>query len=309
MSTNLSRRAALAVLPAGLLLATRQATARAALDAVATTPDLAAIARQIGGAAVKADSLASGVADPHFIAAKPSMIRRTHDADLLISVGAELEIGWLPVVVSAAANPKINLGQPGNLDISGFVSIMREPGPASRAQGDVHKAGNPHYMLDPRNGLLAARAIAGRMSELDAGNAATYRANLTAFEDRFRRKWGEWQSGFAPLRGQRLVSYHRSLPYLARAFGFEVVGEVEPLPGISPTASHLEQLMGIIRRDKVRLLLMEGFYERRSAAFLAAKTGIKVAVIPHSVDFDAGMKTYFDLFDGILKAIRAAGAL
>jgi zinc/manganese transport system substrate-binding protein len=282
--------------------------ARAELNVITTTSDLAAIARVVGGGFVKADALASGSADPHFIAAKPSMIRRARDADLLISVGAELEIGWLPVVLSSAANPKIIQGQPGNLEMSGYVAIMREPGPASRAQGDVHKAGNPHFMLDPRNGLLAARVIAERLAELDSGHAAAYRTNLAAFEAAFQRKWAEWQVGFAPLQGKAVVTYHRSMPYLARAFGFRIVGEVEPLPGISPTVSHLEELTGIIQRNQVRLLLMEGFYERRSAQFLAGKTGIKVAVIPHAVEFDAGMTSYFDTFDAILKAVRASGA-
>ncbi|HEY7608402.1 MAG TPA: metal ABC transporter substrate-binding protein [Alphaproteobacteria bacterium] len=176
------------------------------------------------------------------------------------------------------------------------------------ANRNVHKAGNPHYMLDPRNGLLAARVIAERLAEHDPAHGAAYRANLAAFEAAFQRKRAEWQTGFAPLRGKAVVSYHRSLPYLAHAFGFRIVGEVEPLPGISPTVAHLEELAATIQRNQVRLLLMEGFYERRSAEFLAGKTGIKIAVIPPLVELESGMRSYFDLFDGILKTIRAAGA-
>ena len=307
MNLSLTRRAAfrLAVVSA---LGFAPAATRAELNVITTTSDLAAITRAIGGSAVKADSLSSGACDAHFVAAKPSMIRRAKDADLLISIGAELEIGWLPTVLSSASNPRINHGQLGNLDISAFVPVMQEPGPVSRAQGDVHKSGNPHYMLDPRNGVLAARTITERLTQLDPPHTAAFRANLAAFEAAFQRKWAEWQAGFAPLRGKSVISYHKSMPYLARAFGFYVVGEVEPLPGISPTVAHLEGLAETLKRNNVRLLLMEGFYERRSAEFLAAKTGIKVAVIPHSVEFEAGMQSYFDLFDGILKAVRASGA-
>jgi len=305
--TTIPRRALLWI-GAAILLLGNSATARAELNVITSTADLAAITRAIGGRAVKADSLTSGASAPHFAVPKPSMIRRARDADLLIVVGAELEIGWLPVVLSSAANPRINVGQPGYLDLSSSVSILQEAGPVSRAQGDVHKSGNPHYMLDPQNGLVAARAIAARLAELDPANAAAYQAGLAAFEGEFRRKWPEWQRGFTPLRGKSVVSYHRSLPYLARAFGFVIVGELEPLPGISPTVSHLEALGETIRRNNVRLLLMEGFYERRSAQFLAERTGIKVAVIPHAVEFEAGMKSYFDTFDGILKSIRVSGA-
>jgi zinc/manganese transport system substrate-binding protein len=300
------RRAASALAAAALVAGA--SAARAELNVVTTTADLAAITRTIGGNAVKADSLTSGASDAHFAVPKPSMIRRVRDADLLIAIGAELEIGWLPPVLTSAANPRINQGQPGHLDLSGFVALLQESGPVSRAQGDVHKSGNPHYMLDPRNGIVVARAIAARLTQLDPAHTGTYRRNLADFETAFPSKWAQWQAGFAPLRGKSVVTYHKSMSYLARAFGFYVVGEVEPLPGISPTISHLERLAETIKHNNVRLLLMESFYERRSAEFLGGKTGIKIAVIPHSVEFEAGMKSYFDLFDAILKAIRATGA-
>lgn len=303
---RLSRRGLLAA----FVMLGAPAGAAAQLDVVTTTAEVAAIVRTLGGPLVRADSLTSGASDAHFAAAKPSMIRRARDARLLIAIGAELEEGWLPALLPAAGNPRIQPGQPGFLDLSSRMALLRDfPDGASAAQGHVHKAGNPHYMLDPRNGVIAARAIAAKLAELDPANAAAYRGNLAGFERDFAAKWMEWQRGFAPLKGQAVVTYHQSLTYLAQAFGFFVVGEVEPLPGISPTAAHLERLSETIRRQRVRLLLIEAFYERRSAAFLAERTGVKVAVIPHSVDAAAGMRSYFDLFDRILASIRQAGAL
>ena len=284
--------------------------AAARVDIVATTTDLAAIARAVGGDDVTAVSLTSGAADPHFAAAKPSMIRRVFDADLLLSVGAELEVGWLPAVLPAARNPRVLPGRLGHLDLSTAVVLRDAPtGPVSRAMGHVHAAGNPHYWLDPRNGQLIAAAIAARLELMDPDNAAGYRDRLAAFTADLDQRIPVWRDKLAPLAGQPVIAYHESLVYLASAFGFEIVDEVEPLPGVAPTAAHLSGLVATIRDRGVRLLIMEPFYERRSAAFLEDKTGIRAVVIPQSVGALPDVTTYPGLFDAIVAALAEAGAI
>ena len=286
------------------------AIAVAQLNVVATTTDLAAIARAVGGEDVKAESLTSGASDPHFATARPSMIRRAHDADLLLVIGAEVEVGWLPAVLGSARNPRINVGQPGYLDLSTVVPLLGVPtGPVSRAMGDVHGSGNPHYWLDPENGRLIARAIAKHLARLDPANAAQYDSRLGGFEARLDAKLPVWRQGMAHLTGQPVLTYHTSLIYLANAFRFEIVDEVEPLPGIAPSPKDLGELVQTIRERNIRLLLIEPFYERRSAELLKENTGIKAVVIPSSVGSLRGIETYFDLFDGIVGAITQAGGV
>ncbi len=281
-----------------------------ALKVVATTQTLAVIAAAVGGEHVEAKSLTPGEADPHFAEAKPSMIRAAHDAELLLAVGAELEIGWLPAVLATARNARVLPGASGHLDLSTGMALLDKPtGPVTRAMGDVHAQGNPHYWLDPENGLKIAQAIARRLAELDPKHAADYRANLAGFERALTERLARWRTELAPLRGKPVIAYHQSFVYLARAFGFRIVAEVEPKPGIPPSPSHLKALIERIRADGIRLLIMEPFYERRSTAYLAEQTGIKLALLPHSVGAQAGIKTYPELFDAIVAAIGASGGL
>jgi zinc/manganese transport system substrate-binding protein len=284
--------------------------AHAALQVVATTQDLAAIATVVGGPHVTVQSLTPGEADPHFADAKPSMIRRVRDADLLLAVGAGLEAGWLPAVLAASRNARVLPGAPGHLDLSTSVILLNKPvGPVTRAMGDVHAQGNPHYWLDPGNGVKIAQAIGQRFSELDPAHAADYRANREQFERALSGHMARWHEALAGLRGRPVIAYHSSFVYLAHAFGFRIVAEVEPKPGIAPNPSHLEALVGRIRAERIPLLIVEPFYERRSAAYLAEHTGIKVAFLPHSVGAQAGIRTYSDLFDAIVASIRSSGAL
>ncbi len=282
-------------------------TAAAAVRVVATTTDLAAIAGAVGGEDIEAVSLTPGPRDPHFAVAKPSMIRTVSRADLLLVIGADMEIGWLPPLLQRARNGKIQPGAPGYLDLSTVVPLLDVPtGPVSRAMGDVHPKGNPHYWLDPRNGARIARAIATRLAEIDAAHAQAYRARLNAFLQQLKTRYADWQARLAPLRRRPVIAYHNSMVYLAGAFGFQIATEVEPKPGIAPSASHLNQLMARIRNQHITLLIMEPYYERRSGRFLSEKTGIHVAVIPQSVGALPGIETYFDLFDGIVSRITAA---
>jgi zinc/manganese transport system substrate-binding protein len=283
---------------------------QAALKVVATTQDLAAIAQAVGGNRVEAISLTPGTRDPHYAEAKPGMIRQVYQADLLLLVGADLEIGWLPPLLQAARNSRVLPGSAGYLDLSGTVPLLGVPGaPVTRAMGDVHALGNPHYWLNPANGLRMAQAIAARLSALDGAHAADYQANLNRFEQDLQSRLAAWQAALASLKGKPVIAYHTSFAYLADAFGWIIVDHVEPIPGIAPGAAHLQKLVARIKAEQVGLLIMEPYYERRSASYLAEQTGIKVAVLPNSVGSAPEIVTYFDLFDGIVAALQKAGAL
>lgn len=288
-------------------LAAAPATAKVRI--IATTTDLAAIARAVGGNHVSAESLTRGTRDPHFAAAKPSMIRRLYRADLLLVVGADMEVAWLPAALRASRNPRAQPGLPGYLNLSESVPLLNvASGPVNRAMGDVHAKGNPHYLLDPRNGGRAAAAIAARLARIDPGNRPVFEANLATFQRRLDGRFAAWRETTKPLRGKSVISYHKTFPYLADAFGFRIVTQVEPLPGISPTASRLAELVGRIRSEKIGLLVMAPYYERRSARFLAERTGIKIAVLPQAVGAEPEIRTYFDLFDAIAATLAKAGA-
>lgn len=292
----------------GLALASMAAAAHAKLTVVTTTADLAALAQTVGGDRVDVTSLARGTQDAHFVEAKPSMIRQLARADLFLVVGADLEIGWLQPLLETARNARVQPGTPGYLDLSTAVELLQKPtGPVSRAQGDVHARGNPHYWLDPRNGSRMAEAIARRLSELDPAHADAFRANRAAFERQLRERLASWQAQLAPLKGKPVISYHKSFVYLAHAFGFDIVGEIEPKPGIPPNAAHLQQLIERIRGQKIGLLIMEPYYERRSADYLREQTGIRIAVVPNSVGGAPGADDYLGLFDVIVRTLADAG--
>ena len=277
------------------------APVHAALSVVTTTEDLASIARSIGGDRITVTSLTRGSADPHFAVAKPSMIRRVYSADLLVLVGAEIEVGWLPALLKSARNSKVLPGNAGYLDLSEHVTLKGAiSGPIDRSMGDVHARGNPHYWLDPYNGIKMATAIKNRLGELDTENKPYYETRLDQFNEALLIKLKDWQARMAPLSGMPVIAYHTSFIYLAEAFDFRIVDEVEPRPGISPSAAALGKLVEHIRQDHIELLIMEPWYERRSSQWLQEQTGIKVAVIPQSVNSQAGIEDYFSLFDTIV---------
>ena len=282
--------------------------ANATLNVVTTTQDSAAIVRAIGGEHVQVRSLTLGTRDPHFAEATPGMIRQVYQADLLVLIGADIEVGWLPPLLGTARNGRVLPGAPGYLDLSASVTLLDRPGgPVSRAQGDVHASGNPHYWLDPRNGVRMAQAVATRLSEIDPGHANAFRANLDSFEQELKRHMPRWEAALAALKDRPVIAYHKSFVYLAHAFGFRIVAEVEPKPGIPPGAAHLQRLVETIRAQKISVLIMEPYYERRSAEYLAQQTGINAVVLPQSVGAQPGIATYFDLFDAIVGAFRHSG--
>lgn len=282
--------------------------AYAVLKVETTTQDLAAIAKAVGGEYIEVNSLTPGTRDPHYAVAKPSMIRRVYRADLLLVIGAEIEIGWLPPLLQSARNSRVQQGNPGYLDLSLTVPLLGKiQGPVSRAMGDVHAKGNPHYWLDPRNGVRMAKEIAEHLGQLDPEHAVEYEKNFAEFEKTINGKLVDWRKTLRHLNGKSVIAYHTSLIYLADAFGFRVVDEVEPKPGIAPSASSLADLMTRIKKEQIGLLMMEPYYERRSANYLHEETGIHVAVVPQSVGANPDITTYVDLFDSIVKVLKPAG--
>lgn len=299
-----------AVLAIALGLVTR---VDAAVSVVATTEDLAALAREIGGDKVSVETIARGYQDPHFVEAKPSFILRLHGADLLIVVGRELEIAWLPPLITQSRNGKIQPGGAGYLDASLTAKILEMPvGQITRAMGDVHPLGNPHYWLDPGNGRRVAQAIQTKMIQLDPANGAYYAQRYADFEKRLTQAEKGWDQVMAPFKGLKVVTYHRSWPNFAERFGLDVIGYVEPKPGIPPSPAHTLELIQEMKRQNVKIILMEPYFDSKTPNAVARVTGGRVLVLPPSVGGVKDVKTYFDLFDYDLKllvsAIKAAGA-
>jgi len=277
----------------------------AALRVETTTQDLAAIAKAIGGQHIEVHSLTPGTRDPHYAVAKPSMIRRVFRADLLLVIGADMEIGWLPPLLQSSRNSRVQPGNPGYLDLSEVVTLLgKARGSISRAMGDVHAKGNPHYWLDPRNGVYMAKAITKRLAQLDPEHATDYTTNFNVFKSKINRKLPDWKKALQHLKGKPVITYHNSFVYLANAFDFNIADEVEPKPGIAPSASSLSSLIAEIKMKQIDLLLIEPYYERRSAHYLKQQTGVQVAVVPQSVGAQSNIHDYVDLFDSIIDVLQ-----
>jgi len=271
---------------------------------VSTLDDFSSIAESIGGDLVEADSLAKGYQDPHFVDAKPSFILKLSRADLLIVAGLELEIGYLPPLIDQSRNARIHPGNPGYLDVSTGCEILQRPtGQVTRAMGDVHPFGNPHYWLDPDNGRIIARSVAAKLSELDPGNRATYEKNLAAFEAKLAEKDREWLAKLAPFTGAEIITFHNSWPNFAKHFRLNVVGNIEPKPGIPPTPSHTLEIINLIKSRNVRAILVEPYFDLKTPKFVAGKTGATALVFYPSVRGTPEIKDYFAIFDVDVEAL------
>lgn len=290
-----------------LLLALGATGAQAKLRVITTTTDPGAITKAIGGDEVTVTTLCKGFQDPHFLDAKPSFMLELNRANLVESVGLELEIGYLPTLIDGARNDEIRPGRPGFLDLSSSITPMEVIPVADRGQGDVHPEGNPHYWLDPENGRKMARAIAARLSQLEPKSASLFAANLAAFEQQLTAKEAEWQKRMAPFRGQKIVTFHKSWSYFAARYGLDVFAQVEPKPGIPPSPQHTLELLKTMQAQKVKLLLMENFYDRRVPDLIAQKTGAKLVYVPSMTGGDDGVSSYMDLFDRIVSTFESAG--
>ena len=268
------------------------------LNVMTATEDLAAIAREVGGDQVNAESIARGYQDPRFVEPKPSFILKLQKADLLVVVGLDLEIGWLPPLITQSRNGKIQKGNPGYLDASNYCEILEKPtGAVSRAMGDVHPLGNPHYWLDPQNGRRIAKALADKFSQMQPAGASTFAARYTDFDKRLTEAEKGWQAKMAPYRGRKVITYHRSWPNFCERFGLNVVDYVEPKPGIPPTPNHTLDVINLMKRDNIKLILVEPYFDLRAPNKIAQDTGGQVVVLMPSVGGAKEITNYFQLFD------------
>ena len=284
------------LLVCGILFGVASVAAADGLSVVTTTTDLAAIARAIGGDRVKVESIAKGFQDPHYVEAKPSFMRLVNQARLLFSVGLQLEIGWLPLLVQGARNPGLV-----QVDVSQGVPVLERPtGPISRAQGDVHPEGNPHYWLDPRNGAVIGRTIAQQLKALAPADAARFDQNLKLFEDDLSRRRQKWEERMAQFRGREIVAYHKQWEYLARWLGLTIVGYVEDKPGIPPAPQSLAAVVRTMQEKKIKTLLVANFTNPTIPQSVADKVGSKLVILPASVGGEKGIDAYGDLFDVIV---------
>ncbi|KKO20025.1 MAG: zinc ABC transporter substrate-binding protein [Candidatus Brocadia sp.] len=289
-----------------LLVIIWTSAAHAKLKIVATTSDLGAIAREIGKDKVEVTSIAKPTEDPHFVDAKPGFIVKLNKADMLIDGGLHLEIGWLPPLVTGARNQRILPGNPGYCVASAGISVLDAPVALDRSMGDVHPLGNPHFMLDPSNGKIVATHICDRLCQIDDTNCGYYKSNLNDFVKRLDAKLPEWQKMLEPFQGTKIVTYHKTFPYFAKRFRLDVVGTLEPKPGIPPSPTHISHLIPLIKDEGVKLIMIEQFRERKIPEFVANQTGAKVVVVPIMVGGLKETDDYLTLFDYTIKEIASA---
>src|SRR6266436_1073495 len=292
------------------LLGPPPARAASKIQIMTATTDLASLAQEVGGDKVDVESIARGYQDPHFVDAKPSFLLKLKRADLLIVVGLELEIGWLPPLINQSTNPKIQVGAPGYFDASRFAKILEIPtGQVTRAEGDVHPLGNPHYWLDPENGLRIAKGIADKLSQMRPDDAAYFAQRYTDFEQRLKQADQRWLAEMKPYEGRKIITYHRSWPNFAEHFHLNVVGYVEPRPGIPPSPQHTVELIQQMKRDNVKVIVVEPYFDLKTPKAVARETGGQVLVLPPSVGGEKEITDYFKLFDyDISKLKQAFGA-
>jgi zinc/manganese transport system substrate-binding protein len=283
------------------------ARAASKLQIMTATTDLASLAQEVGGDKIEVESIARGYQDPHFVDAKPSFLLKLKRADLLIVVGLELEIGWLPPLINQSTNPKIQVSAPGYLDASRFARILEIPtGQVTRAEGDVHPLGNPHYWLDPENGLRIAKGISEKLSEMRPGDAAYFAQRYADFEQRLKKSDEHWLEEMKPYAGRKIVTYHRSWPNFADHFHLNVVGYVEPRPGIPPSPQHTVELINQMKRENVKVIVVEPYFDLKTPNAVGRETGGQVLVLPPSVGGEKEITDYFKLFDYDISKLKQA---
>lgn len=292
----------------GFLLLAAALSARADLKVFATVPEWGALAKEIGGDKVKLYTATNAFQDPHRIEAKPSLLAQARQASLVIAAGADLEIGWLPLVLRDSGNPAIQPGRPGYFEAAAFVTRLEIPAVVDRAHGDVHAAGNPHTHLDPRNVLKVGEKLAARMAELDAANAAAYQAGLAAFSGKWQAAMARWEKEAAPLKGVAVLVHHQSFIYLTNWLGMKEVGTLEPKPGIEPTSGHLGALLQRQQVTPARMVLRTAYQQDATSQWIAGKTGIPAVLLPYTVGGTPEARDLFGLFDDtvqrLLKSLR-----
>ena len=280
---------------AALALATSPALA--ALSVFATVPEWGALAEELGGDKVKVYVATNALQDPHHVEAKPSLIARARTADLVVATGAELEIGWLPLVIQQAGNPRIRAGQPGHFEAAAFVPMLEKPVRLDRAEGDVHAAGNPHIQTDPRNVLRVAGPLAARLAELDPPNAAFYQERSRVFNARFSAAIANWEKQAAPLSGVPILVQHKSFTYLIAWTGMKEIAALEPKPGVEPTTSHLSEVLATLQRTPAKMVLRAAYQSDRASQWIAERAKINAVALPFTVGGNSEAKDLYGLFD------------
>ena len=288
-------------------LAAAVSPAYAVVNVFATVPEWAALAEELGGDKVKVYQATGALQDPHHIEAKPSLIARARNADLVVAVGAELEIGWLPLVLQQAGNPKVRPGQPGYFEAAAFVPLLDKPTRLDRAEGDVHPGGDPHIQGDPRNIARVAAALAERLAEVDPANAETYRARYKAFDDKWRAAIARWEREAAPLRGVPILVQHKGFTYLIAWLGMKEIAALEPKPGVEPTVSYLSEVLATVQRQPAKMVLRSAYQSDRASQWIAERAKINTVVLPFTVGGDAEAKDLYALFDDTIARL-AKGA-
>jgi zinc/manganese transport system substrate-binding protein len=276
------------------------------LNVVATTPDFAALAREIGGDLVEVTALAKPTEDPHFVDAKPSHLVTLNRADVLIEGGAELELGWLPPLLDNARNGKIAAGAPGRIVASQGITMLEVPATFDRSKGDVHSLGNPHFLLDPLNAKIIASHMADHFAQVNPAAGETFKANLSRFDVTVDQKLAEWQKQLEPFRGAKIVTYHKDFAYLAKRFNLDIVETLEPKPGIAPSPAHLTQVVRTMQATKARVILVQPYQNRRTAETVARQTNAVVLDIPQQPGAIQNTGTYFELMDYLVRTLAAA---
>lgn len=289
-----------------LLLSVASQFAHAALNVFACEPEWAALATELGGDKVKVTSATTALQDPHHIEARPSLIARTRNADLLICTGLELEVGWLPVLLQQSGNMKVAPGQPGNLEAGQFVPRLDVPTRLDRSEGDVHAAGNPHIQQDPRNIARVAEVLAARLTQIDAGNAAYYQERHKDFAARWNAAMKKWEQQAAPLKGIAIVEHHKNMEYLMHWLGLRQVGTLEPKPGVEPSAAHLSSLREQLQKQPAKMVLRAAYQDGKASQWLSEQAKIPAVALPFTVGGSERAKDLFGLFDDTVQRLLEA---
>ena len=289
-----------------LALSTVTPPASKKLNVVTTTPDLAALAREIGGDAVDVKTLAKPSEDPHFVDAKPSHIITLNRADVLVEGGAELEIGWLPPLLESARNARLAAGSPGLIIASEGVKMLDVPTTLDRSRGDVHALGNPHFIIDPVSAKIVAGNIAAHLAQVDPSSAAMFKANLARFNAVVDAKYADWQKTLAPFRGMKIVTYHNDFVYFAERFKLNVVETLEPKPGIAPSPAHLAKVIATMNSENARVVLVQPYQNRKTAETVARQANGTVLDVSQQPGAINGTDTYVELMDTLVRSVATA---
>ena len=278
----------------------------AALNVFACEPEWAALTRELAADKASVYQATTALQDPHRIEARPSLIARMRSADLLVCTGADLEVGWLPVLVQNGGNSKVQSGQPGNFMAADFVSKLEIPTAVDRAQGDIHPFGNPHVHLDPHNILRVAQALAERLAKLDSSNSAYYQSRAKEFDARWRKSLSEWEARATPLRGMKLVPYHKDQAYLIHWLGMVEEMNIEPKPGVPPSAGHLTELLSKLKEQPADAITRNAYQDPKAVEWLSERTKIPGITLPYTVGGTPEAKDLFSLFDDTIARLLKA---